>query len=476
METTEKVPPASRRSPIAATLVPRLGREGVPEIQVRGFVSLLTAALTVLFVVVARGQVSGAARPSFQSAVTYQSGGYIAQSVAIADLNDDGKPDIVVSNWWVPGQTPGAGVVGVLLGNGDGTFQPVVTYQTGGAPNRKVVVADVNGDGKPDILVVSCAPSESACGTANGVLSVLLGNGDGTFQSARTFDTGAASAGGLAVSDLNGDCKLDVILTNSYGEANGDGTVAVLRGDGTGTFGPPVLYDSGAPGANDVAVADVNRDGIRDLIVVNRCDTCDSGVLGVLFGNRDGTFQPVVTYPTGGRNSSGLVVRDVNGDGYPDVLVANLNFFIPQGTVSVLLGEGNGTFASPVTYDSGGYAAPGLAVADVNGDGKLDIVVANCGPVGGCGTGVIGVLLGNGNGTFQPVVTFSSGAFNSTAVAVGDLKGDGQRDLVAANQCAPDDCTTGSVSVLLAKGHSLTVRRRIARRRHRGCRFDSSQQ
>jgi hypothetical protein len=102
-----------------------------------------------------------------------------------------------------------------------------------------------------------------------------------------------------------------------------------------------------------------------------------------------------------------------------------------------------------VRYDSGGYAAPELALADVNGDGRLDIIVDDCGPVGGCGTGVIGVLLGRGDGSFDPVVTFSSGAYNATSIAVADLNGDGKPDLVAANQCGADGCTTGSVAVLL---------------------------
>lgn len=438
-----------------------MAQERLPEIHVRGFV-FLTAALPVLIVIVALGQVSAAAVGlGFEPAVLYGSGGYGTQDLALADLNGDGKLDIVVSSWWGPGRSPGPGVVGVLLGNGDGTFQPVVTYETGGAQNGAVVVADVNGDGKPDILVVSCAPTEGSCATpqvtcepseesctiANGVLSVLLGNGDGTFQSARTFETGAPSAVGLAVFDLNGDGKLDAIVTNSSAS---NGTVAVLLGDGKGNFGSPVLYDSGGPGASGVAVADVNGDSVPDLLVVN------SGNLGVLLGNRDGTFQPAVIYPTGGQDSGSLVVRDVNGDGYPDVIVGNVNLYQPHGTVSVLLGVGNGTFAPPVVYDSGGYAADNVAVADVNGDGKLDIVVANCGPVGGCGPslpGEIGVLLGNGDGTFQQAVPFSTRALAANAVVVGDVNGDGLQDLVTANLGeSPQDYTspTGSISVLLA--------------------------
>lgn len=383
----------------------------------------------------------------FRPAVTFGSGGYIAQGVAIADLNGDGRPDIVVSNWYNPNSL--RGVVGVLLRNSRGGFGPVVTYRTGGSPNWAVSVADVNGDGKPDLIVSSCAPSDSTCGSADGVVSVLLGNGNGTFQPAGSYDTGALHADLLSVADVNGDGNMDILVTNEYGGSNGDGTVAVLLGNGNGTFQPAVLYDSGAQDANGVTAADVNGDGVLDLLVANRCVSCSGGVLGVLLGNGNGTFQPAVTYATGGGNACWASVKDLNGDGIPDVVVANENLGFAEGTIAVLLGTGNGTFGAPVTFGSGGYAAVELVAADFNGDGRTDIAVANCGPVGGCGTGTVGVLLGQGNGSFDPVVTFSSGAYNATAIAAGDLNGDGLPDVVTANQCEPASCTLGSVGVLI---------------------------
>ncbi len=413
-------------------------------------VTLFIAALTLLIALVAQAQQKGAAPSaglSFEPAVTYGSGGYIAQGVAIADLNGDHISDIVVENWWNPSDLHGA--VGVLLGKGDGTFQPAVAYETAGTPTYSVVLADVNGDGKIDIIVASCAGNSGTCGSSDGVVSVLLGNGNGTFQSAISYDTGAPYAVGVATADVNGDGKPDLIVTNYGGESNLDGTVSVLFGNGNGTFQPAVLYDSGAQNANGVTVADANGDGIPDVLVANRCVSCSSGVLSVLFGNGNGTFQPAVTYPTGGTEAGWVRVADVNGDGIPDVIVANENLFLPNGTIAVFLGAGGGKFAPAVTYSSGGYAAVELSINDMNGDGNLDIVVADCGPVSGCGTGQIGVLLGRGDGTFQPVTTYSSGAYNATALAVADLNGDGKPDLVAANQCAADNCTTGSVAVLL---------------------------
>ncbi|HXM66875.1 MAG TPA: Ig-like domain repeat protein [Candidatus Acidoferrum sp.] len=392
---------------------------------------------------------------SFLPAVTYNSGGYIAQSIKIADLNGDGKPDVIVANWW---DTNNIGAIGILLGNGDGTFQPVSTYETGGATNYSVVVADVNRDGKLDLVVSSCAATASTCGSGEGVVSVLLGNGDGTFRHATSFGSGALVGAQVDVADVNGDGNPDIIATNFQGEANGDGTAAVFLGNGDGTFRSPVLYDSGAPGANVVRVADVNGDGVPDLLVANGCFYyCAGGgtltALSVLLGNGDGTFRPAVTYPTGGKESGWISVADLNGDGKLDVVLANTNIGIADGTVSVLLGVGDGTFEPPVTYDSGAYAAVEVAIADVNGDGVLDLVVADC----ACGPppGIIGVLLGRGDGTFDPVVTFSSGAYNDTAIAVADLNGDGKPDLIAANQCDTGTgygCPTGSVAVLLNNG------------------------
>jgi hypothetical protein len=170
-------------------------------------------------------------------------------------------------------------------------------------------------------------------------------------------------------------------------------------------FLPVVLFDSGGGDEGgdfrSVAVADVNGDGIPDIVVANH----SGNTVGVLLGNGDGTFQPPMTYDSGGPNPTGISIADLNGDGKPD-LVVGLNAGI--GAVAVLLGNGDGTFQPAVTYGLGYWAAFGfdVAVADVNHDGKPDLIVAaSCLDVGGC----VGVLLGNGDGTFQPARTYDSG-------------------------------------------------------------------
>ena len=340
------------------------------------------------------GILLGSGDGTFKPAVTYDSGGD-PTSVEEADVNGDGKPDLVVANY-------NSATVGVLLGNGDGTFQTVVTYGSGGKFAWSVAVADVNGDGKPDLLVTNQCVNISDC--AHSSVGVLLGNGDGTFQAAVTYDSGGVSALWVTVVDVNGDGKPDLSVANFN-----TGTVGVLLGNGDGTFQSAISYSSGGDGAYSVAVADVNNDGKPDLVVANS----DSNTVSVLLGNGDATFQSAVSYASGGSQDRSVAVADVNGDGKPDLLVANAcagSGDCANGVVGVLLGKGDGTFQAAVTYESGGFAAQRIAVADVNADGRPDLLVANCGPNGAtfCGSGVVGVLLNNTADTTPPVITLSA--------------------------------------------------------------------
>jgi hypothetical protein len=363
-------------------------------------------------------------------------------------------------------------------------FLPVVTYDTGGSEASMVVVADMNGDGKPDLIVLNCGNCYGPPSITNiGSIGVMLGNGDGTFQTAVTYGAGTSSPRFVAVADVNGDGKLDLVVANRCID-NGcliEAVVAVLLGNGDGTFHAAVTYNSGGLFTSSVAVADINGDGKPDLIVGNDCadSNCD-GSVGVLLGNGDGTFKPAVTYPSGGFEADAVALADVNGDGKLDVLVMTHVPVCKGGTCSypsaagVLLGNGDGTFQPAVTYFSGGDSIPPfsslLAVADVNRDGKPDLIVENSACCGSA-NGVVGVLLGNGDGTFRKVVTYKSGVggwgtsvavadvngdndsggFLTNSVAIADVNGDGRPDLVVANICADDAgvCARTSVGVLL---------------------------
>ena len=395
---------------------------------------------------------------TFQSAVSYNSGGLYAFGVAVADLNGDGHPDLVVSNYCISNSNCTYGTVDVLLGIGDGTFQSAVSYNSGGYYSRFVTVADLNADGKPDLIVISQCNNYNNCDM--GSVGVLLGNGDGTFQTASSYSAGEQSAYSAAAADVNGDGKLDVIVADQcdYSSECGNGIVAVLLGNGDGTLQTPSTYNSGGIILSSVLVKDVNGDGKPDILATNGCadNSCSGGSVGVLLGNGNGTFQAPISYNPGGEGSFSMAMADVNGDGKLDLLVANTclnNSNCTNGTVGVLFGNGDGTFQPPVAYGAGGVDTFAVALADVNGDGKLDLLVANaCNNNSSCNNGSVGVLLGNGDGTYQAATAYSSGGLYADAVAVGDINGDGNPDLVVTNECNGNSCTNGTYGVLLGNG------------------------
>jgi Bacterial Ig-like domain (group 3)/FG-GAP-like repeat/FG-GAP repeat len=395
---------------------------------------------------------------TFQTAVSYSSGGQAAISVVLGDVNGDGKSDVVVANNCVSNSNCTNGWVGVLLGNGDGTFQQALGYNSGGNYAASVAVADINGDGKADLLVANQSDSDGDWMDGS-VASVLLGNGDGTFQSAVSYASGDFDGSSLAVVDVDGDHKPDVVIANqcidNYNCVNG--SVSVLLGNGDGTLRGGVNYSPGAWDAYGVAIADVNADGKLDLLVASQCNdgnSCTNGAASVLLGNGDGTFQAGVSYSSGGLDAFSILTADVNGDGKDDLLVGNIcgDNNCSSGSVSVLLGNGDGTFQSAVAYGSSGLYPYSLALADVNGDGKQDLIVANQCADNNCSIGSVGVLLGNGDGTFQTAVTYNPGALYSFSVAVADVNGDGKPDLVVASECLDNNCSNGEVGVLLGNG------------------------
>jgi hypothetical protein len=329
--------------------------------------------------------------------------------VVAADVNGDGKPDLVVESYYT--QT-----VSVLLGNGDGTFQPAIaTPVNGGGEPNGLAVGDVNGDGKLDFVV--SIPD-------NDTVKVFLGNGNGTFTAGQAFATGVTalnSSGPVQLADVNGDGKPDIITANLY-----NSSVSVLQGNGDGTFQAAKTFAAGKYPVY-VVVADVTGDGIPDLVVSNGTST---GTLSILQGKGNGTFAAPRRLGTGGAYGASVAVADVNGDGKPDLVVANYY----SDTVSVLLGKGGGKFAAPVSFGTG-LDPSQVAVADINGDGKPDIVVSNF------SSNTVSVLPGLGNGIFQRPVNFGTDT-GPGFLAVADVNGDGKPDAITNNYA-------GDVSVLI---------------------------
>ncbi len=397
---------------------------------------------------------------SFGSAVNYGVGGGNVESLIVADLTGDGKPDVIAANG-------GSGDVGVLMGNGDGTFQNAVAYSPGGQYAFTLAAADVNGDGKLDLMVLyEC----DDC--TDGTVAVLLGEGNGTFYAAPGYSV--PSVDSIVAVDVNGDGKLDLVMSGpDAGGAIGSskGGMSVLLGKGDGTFLPATNYVTDGFYSNGVAVGDLNGDGKPDVMVSSDClgrSNCQEGTVSVYIGKGDGTFRNPSRYLSGGGNANGVATGDLNGDGKPDMVVANNCAPSPNcggGVAAVFLGNGDGTFRKPVLYNSGGYEARSITLADVNGDGKLDLIVTNCaGASSNCGgvNGAVSVLLGNGDGTFRPAVSYSSGGVGAVSAAVGDMNGDGKLDLVVSNECTSTTrCDQGALGVLLGNGDG-TFRTAIA--------------
>ena len=383
--------------------------------------------------------------------------------LGLGDLNGDGNPDLILGDF--------TDFVSVRLGNGDGTFGQQTLYQVFASP-QCVLVADVDGDGKQDVLV----------GTFFGQdVALLRGNGDGTLEGEIEYDA-PRNLDSLNVADFDGNGGTDILAVgipippaqpvailfsnakggyrtptaldqatdqtvfSLVGDFNNDGTMDIVSyplgagvvnvnlGNKDGsyqpflatTFAPPAIY---AAGIVPIALGDFNQDGNLDLAGI---DAIDNDIV-VILGRGDGTFYPPVNYPLVGAPKS-VAVADLNGDGHLDLAVS-INV---TGVVSILLGNGDGTFQSPLNTGTHGTVPNQVGVADFNGDGKLDLAITDD------IRGTVTILLGQGDGSFYFKSSTIAGSGSPLAFAISDLNQDGFQDIAVTAQ--------SSLDVLYGKG------------------------
>lgn len=369
---------------------------------------------------------AGSASVAFRPPSSYRAGTNPI-AVAAGDFNADGTPDLAVVNAGDP-HVNDPGGISVFLGKGDGTFGSAMNFNTGNNPGS-CVTGDFNGDGKDDIAVERTGNGGSDLGD----VTIFLSNGDGTFSKGQVI-TSATSPTAIAARDFDSDGTIDLAIFKG-----GSSLVFVLLGNGDGTFGGPKSYStSPLMIANKLEVFDVDGDGHADIEV--------SGLGGgaVLIGNGTGTFQTAVPLSSSPGITHVEFVADFNNDGSIDAILTHCTIggFPPTTHCGeqVMLNNGTG-MVSPVP--AGTLPAQTTIAGDFDGDGNIDVA-------GTSATGSLEVSPGNGDGTFQQVVTVQGPATLGAVVLAADLDGDMARDLVTVN-------TDNTISVLLNVGTDFSL-------------------
>ncbi len=350
-------------------------------------------------------------------------------SVAVGDLNDDGKPDLAVQS----NDTIGGGM-SILLNTGSGTFGTGTYYPvaiSGIYAASGIAIGDVNGDKKPDVVVASSSVTAI----------VYLNQGSGVFTVNGTVGSVPLNpTNNVVLADINNDKKLDIVV------ADGLGNALTFYGKGNGTFTNGPIYPLQA--CNDcgnflVAIDDFNGDGTPDLLETNGFSTTT-----VSLGRGDGTFQTSQLYAYSSLSGENIVSADFNGDGFPDIAQSIIG---DASKIGVNLGSSHGVLGATSLTTPGSCAnnyVEWIATGDVNGDGKADLVAAlQDAPFAGCQSNTVAVLEGLGTGKFKAAAYYPTGSTaQEQIIYLVDVNGDGKLDIVTGN-------ADGSISVLLNKGN-----------------------
>ncbi|MFI4871641.1 MAG: FG-GAP repeat domain-containing protein [Phycisphaerales bacterium JB061] len=374
------------------------------------------AAATAAMLMLAAGASAQCAATDVYDAPYSATTGDLPMGAATGDLNNDGFIDVVTANNFGHSAS-------ILYGNGDGTLQTAIdidAVEPGSIETVGVLqagIADFNGDGWNDIALGVQSPDLGNVG-----IGILLNDGAGGFSGPPTYYAYSTQLRGLEIADMTGDGELDIIYAN-----RDDDTINIVPGNGDGTFDSEIFIDfTGGPVG--VALADYNNDGHLDVAA----PMVFSNEILIATGDSNGNLTEFARFSADG--PEGIAVGDLNGDGFEDLATPFLN----GDAVQYFLGNGDGTFGAKQSISTGPSSLPiAIAIGDANHDGFDDIhaglFIANA----------VQVLLSNGDGTFQAGQDFPVGS-RPRHFTFGDLNGDGNDDLVAAN-----GATSGTVTILL---------------------------
>ena len=351
---------------------------------------------------------------TYQTATEYTDGTTLNPiSLKAEDVNGDGKQDLISMD-------RNGNTFSAYIGNGDGTFLARVSYATGGGGSAGIVIADVNGDQKLDVL-----------NTISGSLRVSLGNGDGSFKVSVSYASSANSQE-LTMGDLNHDGIQDIVV----GDKNGFLTVYV--GNSNGSYRAATTYTIGnnANIRESISLGDLNNDGNLDLV----SNDANDHTISILFGNGNGSFSSRLTLsiPAPNTTTGSIKAIDVNHDGIADIIASNSNAML------IYQGNGDGTFNAAKSYKADGGTSNDFVYADLNGDGVGDIAES-----GVNGFSLYSVLLGNSDGSFAAASTHE--AFQTgNAITAADLNGDGVLDIAVTDQ------TNSAISISIANARNVS--------------------
>ena len=322
-------------------------------------------------------------------------------AAAVLDSNLDGKLDVALAETTTVGNSS---ITASYIGAGNGTFSPLTAYHGPGTP-LAVASGDFNGDGKPDVAIGFWAHNGNA-----GNVGILLGNGDGTFGNPHGVRT-AIRVAALVTGDFNGDGKLDVAATTGA-LFHSEGDIELLLGNGDGSLQAPIVITSAPYDAVGLAAVDLNHDGNLDLVAHGGNASNTGQMLTVLLGNGDGSFQAPATYSAGTNSSGRIAVDDIDGDGNLDVVTPS------DPGLFVFYGTGTGTLSAPATI---ALTLPPTSVVsiDIFRNGRKDLVAAIY-------TGLVGIAVNNGNRTFTVQYTNAG----NSVISAADFNNDGKTDLL----------------------------------------------